>query len=85
MELMSTLTSEQHVSKELAARLSQQEEELKEIREQVCINILNHSQRHFIGAQNLIDLFHCHSIWGLILLTWFIVYPNKLKYKIVSL
>ncbi len=35
MELMSTLTSEQHVSKELAARLSQQEEELKEIREQV--------------------------------------------------
>ncbi len=44
MELMSTLTSEQHVSKELAARLSQQEEELKEIREQVCINILNHGQ-----------------------------------------
>ena len=35
MEMMSGLTSEQHVSKELAARLSQQEDELKEIREQV--------------------------------------------------
>ncbi len=35
MEMMTQLTSEQHVSKELAARLSQQEDELKEIREQV--------------------------------------------------
>ena len=35
MEMMTNLTSEQHVSKELASRLSQQEEELKEIREQV--------------------------------------------------
>ena len=35
MEMMTSLTSEQHVSKELAGRLSQQEEELKEIREQV--------------------------------------------------
>ena len=43
MEMMTNLTSEQHVSKELAARLSQQEEELKEMREQVSL------QRHQSG------------------------------------
>lgn len=32
MEMMTSLTSEQHVSKELASRLGQQEEELKEMR-----------------------------------------------------
>ena len=39
MEMMTNLTSEQHVSKELAGRLSQQEEELKEIREQVISSV----------------------------------------------
>ena len=37
MDMMTQLQSEQHVSKELATRLSQQEQELKEIREQVTI------------------------------------------------
>jgi len=36
MEMLTRLQSEQHVAKELAARLGQQEDELKEIREQVC-------------------------------------------------
>lgn len=35
MEVTTQLQSEQHISKELAARLGHQEEELKEIREQV--------------------------------------------------
>ena len=35
MELMSQYQGEQHVAKELAARLAQQEDELKEIREHV--------------------------------------------------
>ena len=37
MELMDQMTSEQHVAKELANRLSQQEDELTEIRDQVCL------------------------------------------------
>ena len=37
MELMTTLQTEQHTSKELAARLGQQEEELKDMREQVIV------------------------------------------------
>ena len=35
MDLMTQLTSEQHIAKELATRLSQQEDELKEVREQL--------------------------------------------------
>jgi len=35
MEMLTQLQSEQHVAKELAARLGQQEDELKEMREQV--------------------------------------------------
>ena len=35
MELMTSLQSEHHTSKELAMRLGQQEDELKELREQV--------------------------------------------------
>jgi len=35
MEMLTKLQSEQHIAKELAARLSQQEDELKETREQV--------------------------------------------------
>jgi len=35
MEMLTQLHSEQHIAKELAARLSQQEDELKETREQV--------------------------------------------------
>ena len=35
MEMLTQLQSEQHVAKELAARLGQQEDELKETREQV--------------------------------------------------
>ena len=37
MELLSQLSSEQHVARELAARLGQQEDELKETREQVLV------------------------------------------------
>jgi len=37
MELMTQLQKEQHISKELASRLAQQEEELKEIRSDVSI------------------------------------------------
>ena len=39
MELLNKYTSEQHVCKELGARLGQQEEELKEIREQVKLEM----------------------------------------------
>jgi len=35
MEMLTQLQSEQHVAKELAARLGQQEDELKDIRQQV--------------------------------------------------
>jgi len=35
MEMMTQLQSEQHVAKELAARLGQQEDELKDTRQQV--------------------------------------------------
>ena len=37
MELMTQLQKEQHISKELANRLAQQEEELKEIRSDVSL------------------------------------------------
>lgn len=37
MDLMSQLQSEQHIARELANRLSQQEDELKEIRDQVSL------------------------------------------------
>ena len=40
MELLSQLQGEQHISGELGSRLSQQEQELKEIREQVSVVIL---------------------------------------------
>jgi hypothetical protein len=36
MELLTKLQSEQHVVKELSVRLTQQEEELEEIRAAVC-------------------------------------------------
>ena len=35
MDLMNKLTSEEHVAKELVQRLSQQEDELKDVREQL--------------------------------------------------
>jgi len=35
MEMMTQLQSEQHIAKELAARLGQQEDELKDTRHQV--------------------------------------------------
>jgi len=35
MEMLTRLQSEQHIAKELAARLGQQEDELKDTREQV--------------------------------------------------
>ena len=37
MEMMTQLHSEQHTAKELAARLGQQEDELKVIRQQVTL------------------------------------------------
>lgn len=39
MEMLTQLQSEQHISKELAARLGHQEEELKEIRELVGASV----------------------------------------------
>lgn len=39
MEMMTQLQSEQHISKELAARLGHQEEELKETRELVSASV----------------------------------------------
>jgi len=40
MEMLTQLQSEQHVAKELAARLGQQEDELKDARHQVTSNNL---------------------------------------------
>ena len=37
MELMTSLQTEQHACKELATRLGQQEDELKDLREQVSV------------------------------------------------
>lgn len=39
LHLTETLQEEQHISKELGERLSQQEEELNELRDQVSYNI----------------------------------------------
>jgi len=44
MEMLTQLQSEQHVAKELAARLGQQEDELKETREQV------RSSKHWLNG-----------------------------------
>lgn len=40
MEMLTKLHSEQHIAKELASRLGQQEDELKEIRQQVLCIVL---------------------------------------------
>jgi len=62
MEMLTQLQSEQHVAKELAARLGQQEDELKETREQVsgCISFdcslcftLIHQQVYHSGSCSL--------------------------------
>ena len=37
MELMTSLQTEQHACKELATRLGQQDDELKDLREQVSV------------------------------------------------
>lgn len=39
MDMMTELTGEKHVSQELSARLTQQEDELKELRETVSTEI----------------------------------------------
>ena len=38
MEIMSKLQSEEHISSELATRLEQQEDDIKDVRHQVCQN-----------------------------------------------
>ena len=53
MDVLSKLQGEQHVSKELATRLSQQEEELKEIREELCVK-----ERELKTMQSSTDSLH---------------------------
>ena len=48
MELMSQLQSEQHIARELANRLSQQEDELKEVREQVSCMVVEGESNEII-------------------------------------
>ena len=47
MDLMTQVTSEQHVSRELAQRLSQQEDELKDTRE-----MLQQRERHVLQLES---------------------------------
>ncbi len=58
MEMMTSLSSEQHVAKELATRLSQQEEELKDIREQVS----SHQSTNSAESHGDISAFSCKQI-----------------------
>ena len=57
MEMMTQLQGEQHIAKELAARLGHQEEELKELRHQVH----DSNKLFYCGELQLLSLIYSHN------------------------